>query len=50
MMLTKIRNYLSLFRIKKDKAIDTCIKNNIPLTNENIAEIRQLLKHNRIIN
>jgi hypothetical protein len=31
------------FSIKRDKAISECIKNNIPLTNENIFEVRQLI-------
>lgn len=42
--LEKIKNYLKLFSIKRDEAIYTCLQNNIPLTNENIKEVMEIVK------
>lgn len=44
-LLQQIKNYLRLFYIKRNEAIYTCIKNDIPLTDENIKEIMQVLQH-----
>lgn len=44
MILQKIKNLLKLFSIKRDKAIYTCLQNNIPLTDENINEVIDILK------
>jgi len=35
---------LKLFSIKRDKAIYTCLQNDIPLTDENIKEVIEILK------
>lgn len=42
--LEKIKNYLKLFSVKRDEAIYTCLQNNIPLTNENIKEVMEIVK------
>lgn len=42
--LEKIKNYLKLFSVKRDEAIYTCLQNNIPLTNENIKEVVEIVK------
>jgi hypothetical protein len=44
MMIQKIKNILKLFSIKRDKAIYTCLQNDIPLTDENIKEVIEILK------
>ena len=44
-ILERLRNFLRLFSVKKDEAIYTCLKNDIPLTNENIKEVIGILKH-----
>lgn len=44
MILQKIKNLLKLFSIKRDKAIYTCLQNDIPLTDENIKEVIEILK------
>lgn len=43
--LEKIKNYLKLFSVKRDEAIYTCLQNDIPLTDENIKEVMEILKH-----
>lgn len=43
-LLQRIKNYLRLFSIKRNEAIYTCIKNDIPLTDENIKEVMQVLQ------
>lgn len=43
-ILEKIKNYLKLFSVKRDEAIYTCLQNNIPLTNENIKEVKEIVK------
>lgn len=43
-LLQRIKNYLRLFSIKRNEAIYTCIKNDIPLTDENIKEVTQVLQ------
>lgn len=43
-VLQKFKNLLKVFSIKEDKAIYTCLKNNIPLTDENIKEVMEILK------
>lgn len=50
--LEKIKNYLKLFSVKRDEAIYTCLQNNIPLTNENIKEVAEIMKqkeHHKIM-
>lgn len=42
-ILEKTINFLSLL-FRKDEAIFTCIKKDIPLTKENINEVREILK------
>lgn len=42
--LEKIKNYLKLFSFKRDETIYTCLQNNIPLTNENIKEVMEIVK------
>lgn len=44
-ILERLRNFFRLFSVKKDEAIYTCLKNDIPLTNENIKEVIGILKH-----
>jgi hypothetical protein len=44
MILQKIKNLLKLFSIKRDEAIYTCLQNDIPLTDENIKEVIEILK------
>ena len=48
--LQKLKNLCSLFYIKKNEAIFTCLKNNIELTDENIREIKIILKQKIKIN
>lgn len=43
-ILEQIKNHFRLFSIKRNEAIYTCIENNIPLTNENIKEVMEVLK------
>ena len=43
-ILQKISNIFKLFTLKKNEAIYTCIQNDIPLTNENIKEVIEILK------
>ena len=42
--LERIKNYFRLFSIKRNEAIYTCIQNDIPLTDENIKEVMEILK------
>ena len=48
--LQKLKNLCLLFYIKKNEAIFTCLKNNIELTDENIREIKIILKQKIKIN
>jgi len=43
-ILEQIKNHFHLFSIKRNEAIYTCIENNIPLTDENIKEVMEVLK------
>lgn len=43
-ILERFRNFFRLFSVKKDEAIYTCLKNDIPLTDENIKEVMEILK------
>lgn len=43
-ILEQIKNHFRLFSIKRNEAIYTCIENNIPLTDENIKEVMEVLK------
>lgn len=43
-MLERFKNFFRLFSIKRDEAIYTCLQNNIPLTNENIKEVTEIVK------
>lgn len=43
-MLEKIKNYLNLFYLKRDEAIYTCLKNDIPLTDNNVKEVKEILE------
>ena len=45
--LQTLKNYLKLFYLKKNKAIYTCLKNNIPLTDNNIKEVIEILNHKK---
>ena len=45
--LQTLKNYCKLFYLKKDKAIHTCLKNNIPLTDNNINEVKGILNYKR---
>ena len=47
LIFEKIKNFLSLYEIKKNEAIKICLKNNIPLTNKNVEEIKNILKNNQ---
>lgn len=42
-----LKNYLKLFYIKKSKAIYTCLKNDIPLTDNNIREVEEILNYKK---
>lgn len=46
-MLEKFRNFLKIVTIKKDEAIITCLENDIPLTDENIKEVREILNQKK---
>ena len=43
-MIERIRNMLKLFSVKRDEVIYTCIQNQIPLTKENMDEVREILE------
>ncbi|MBK6365483.1 MAG: hypothetical protein IPL63_10090 [Saprospiraceae bacterium] len=45
-VLEQLINLSKLYRIsvKKDEVIMECLKNDIPLTNQNINEIRQIIQ------
>jgi len=43
-IIERIKNYLRLFSIKRNETIYTCLQNNIPLTNENIKEVMEIIK------
>jgi len=43
-ILERIKNYFRLFSIKRNEAIYTCIENDIPLTDQNVKEVMQVLK------
>ena len=40
----KVKNLCSLFYIKKNEAIFTCLQNDIELTDENIREVKTILQ------
>lgn len=44
-LVQRFKNYLRLSTLKRNEAIYTCIKNSIPLTDENIKEVMGILKH-----
>ena len=44
----KVKNLCSLFYIKKNEAVFTCLQNDIELTNENIQEVRTILQQKKI--
>ena len=46
-IIQRAKNILQLFSVKRDEAIYTCIKNNIALTDENINEVKEILKQKR---
>lgn len=48
-ILERIKNHLRLFSIKRNEAIYTCIQNDIPLTDENIKEVRGILKQRKVV-
>ncbi len=48
--MEQVLNFLKLLLPKKDKAIYTCYKNNIELTNKNINEVRQILNFKKKTN
>ena len=43
-ILERIKNYFRLLAIMQKEAIYTCIQNDIPLTDENIKEVMEILK------
>lgn len=43
-ILERIKNYFRLFSINRNEAIHTCIQNDIPLTDDNIKEVIEVLK------
>lgn len=43
-ILERIKNYFRLLSIMQKEAIYTCIQNDIPLTDENIKEVMEILK------
>lgn len=47
MFWQKIKNAFKLYRITKDKVILTCLQNDIPLTDENIKHVREILENNK---
>lgn len=49
-MLEKFKNFLKIITIKKDEAIITCLENDIPPTDENIKEVRDILEAKRNVN
>lgn len=49
-LLEKLKNYMKLFSFKRDEAIYTCLQNNIPLTNDNVKEINDILKEKKLNN
>ena len=46
--MKQLLNFFKLLFFNKDEALYTCFQNNIPLTNENIKEVRQILKQKKI--
>ena len=48
-MFEQIKNFFKIISIKEDKAIRTCLDNNISLTDENIKEVREILNHKKKI-
>lgn len=44
----KVKNLCSLFYIKKNEAVFTCLQNDIELTDENISEVKTILEQKKI--
>jgi hypothetical protein len=40
-----LKNFMTLFYLKRNKVITTCLKNDIPLTDNNIKEVIEILNH-----
>lgn len=50
MKLSSLRKIISVWKILgsgKKNAITTCIENNIPLTDENLKEVIEILQHKK---
>lgn len=45
--IVKIKNYLKYICFRKDEAIKICLKHQIPLTDININEVRNILKQQK---
>lgn len=46
-MLKKLMNLLKLYKITKDQVILTCLQNDIPLTDENIKHVEEILENKK---
>ena len=47
-LLEKLKNYLKLFSVKRNEAIYTCLQNNIPLTDNNVSEVEEIVKQRKV--
>lgn len=46
-LLEIIKNHFKLFFFRGDEAIKTCYKKNIALTEKNVNEVREIIKHRK---
>ena len=46
-LLKKIRSMLIIFSLKRDQSIYNCLENDIPLTDENIVHVIEILDTKR---
>jgi hypothetical protein len=44
-----IKNFITLCYLKKDKVITTCLKNDIPLTDNDLKEMKEILQQKKEI-
>lgn len=47
-LFEKLKNYLKLFSVKRNEAIYTCLQNNIPLTDNNISDVEEIVKQRKV--
>ncbi|NHM00974.1 hypothetical protein [Flavobacterium difficile] len=47
-LLEKLKNYMKLFSVKRNEAIYTCLQNNIPLTDNNISDVEEIVKQRKV--